>query len=35
MLQVRVTDIWRGWFYCLEFITPEAEGRPPSDRRPG
>ncbi len=22
MLHVRVTDIWRGWFYCLEFVTP-------------
>ena len=22
MLQVRVTDVWRGWFYCLEFVTP-------------
>jgi len=22
MLNVRVTDVWRGWFYCLEFVTP-------------
>jgi len=22
MLEVRVTDVWRGWFYCLEFVTP-------------
>lgn len=23
MTQVSVTDIWRGWFYCLEFVTPK------------
>jgi ubiquinone/menaquinone biosynthesis C-methylase UbiE len=26
MLEVTVTDVWRGWFYCLEFVTP-APGR--------
>lgn len=23
MLDVTVTDVWRGWFYCLEFVTPD------------
>jgi len=30
MLQVRVTDIWRGWFYCLEFVTPPTGGGGPA-----
>jgi SAM-dependent methyltransferase/uncharacterized protein YbaR (Trm112 family) len=24
MRDVTVTDIWRGWFYCLEFVTPDV-----------
>jgi len=24
MRDVTVSDIWRGWFYCLEFVTPPA-----------
>lgn len=27
MQDVSVSDVWRGWFYCLEFVTP-AEGAP-------
>jgi SAM-dependent methyltransferase len=22
MAEVTVSDVWRGWFYCLEFVTP-------------
>lgn len=31
MQEVTVSDVWRGWFYCLEFVTPD-EG---SDEVPG
>ena len=33
MLEVRVTDVWRGWFYCLEFVTatPARERQDPDD----
>lgn len=24
MRDVAVSDIWRGWFYCLEFVTPDG-----------
>ena len=24
MRDVAVSDIWRGWFYCLEFVTPDV-----------
>lgn len=26
MLEVTVSDLWRGWFYCLEFLTPAQSG---------
>jgi ubiquinone/menaquinone biosynthesis C-methylase UbiE len=26
MRDVRVSDVWRGWFYCVEFVTPQREG---------
>ncbi|MGB8020824.1 MAG: methyltransferase domain-containing protein [Candidatus Nanopelagicales bacterium] len=29
MLHVAVTDVWRGWFYCLEFVTPPQAGEVP------
>ena len=26
MLEVTLSDVWRGWFYCLEFLTPTQSG---------
>lgn len=30
MQQITVNDVWRGWFYCLEFVTPTLDGGRPS-----
>ena len=27
MQDIRVSDVWRGWFYCLEFVTPGRRRR--------
>lgn len=27
MTQVSVSDVWRGWAYCLEFVTPTADSQ--------
>jgi hypothetical protein len=24
MQEVTVSDVWRGWFDCLEFVTPDG-----------
>lgn len=29
MQRVSVSDVWRGWFYCLEFVTPTPPGPTP------
>jgi SAM-dependent methyltransferase len=34
MRQVSVSDVWRGWFYCLEFVTPSPGTGPASGAEP-